>query len=280
MEKIIHCNTFRNQALSSLQQQTNTSTLPKSGTFFTRKSFTLIELLVVIAIIAILAAMLLPALQQARERGRQAICQSNFRQTGNAAAAYADQNNSWAPFHYTSGDTVFEGYANKAQGGAWYVMLAPFLGLSTQNYYSLSQLPGKGAAITKPIVFSCPTIPVEVGTLSGGAKIDQAPTTNAKGNKTISMNGQTFYRVRHNRVRFPGFTVFMVDSAKSENYTINMRLAYDNKWANFRYLHANGTKLNQLHFDGHVSSSSWSLANAQIVSDGSAGVNPYNVTER
>ena len=113
MKQMIHCNTFPNQALSSLQQQTNVSSLLKSGTFFTRKSFTLIELLVVIAIIAILAAMLLPALQQARERGRQAICQSNFRQTGNAAAAYADQNNSWAPFHYTSGDTVFEGYRSR-----------------------------------------------------------------------------------------------------------------------------------------------------------------------
>jgi|GEM_PF-695705 len=272
MKQIIHCLAFCPQTDSSHLQQRNP--------FLTRKSFTLIELLVVIAIIAILAAMLLPALQQARERGRQAICQSNFRQTGNAAAAYADQYNSWTPFHYTSGDTVFEGYANKAQGGAWFVMLAPFLGLSTYSYYNLSQIQGQNVAITKPIVFSCPTIPVEVGTLSGGAKIDQAPTTNAKGKKTISMNGQTFSRVRHNRVRFPGFTVFMVDSAKSENYVINLRLAYDNKWANFRYLHANGTKLNQLHFDGHFSSSSWSLANAQIVSDRSAGVNPYNVTER
>jgi len=137
------------------------SSMRRYGGSGTRRSgFTLIELLVVIAIIAILVALLLPAVQAAREQARRAACTNNLKQIGLALAAYTDRHGTLPPGYLSVYSPVFQ--REIGPGWGWASMILPDLEqqpLSNAIRFedSLPDPSVSTARFTRLGVFTCPS---------------------------------------------------------------------------------------------------------------------------
>src|SRR5690349_3620322 len=98
-----------------------------------RKAFTLVELLVVVGIIGLLVAILMPALQKARDQANRVACASNLRQTYIAVVMYSIDYKGWIPFPCASGGGVQN---NLVGSGFYYNPTYP----SNGPYYNLNFL--------------------------------------------------------------------------------------------------------------------------------------------
>jgi prepilin-type N-terminal cleavage/methylation domain-containing protein/prepilin-type processing-associated H-X9-DG protein len=200
-----------------------------------KKAFTLIELLVTIAIIAILAAMLLPALSSARKKAQAVKCQSNLRQLSVTTFLYCQDNNDYLPFAWYNDSDASE--------NSFFALLTPLLYRADFDGYE--DFESK--------VFTCPKRMTE-------PLVGPNPMRISYG---MNANNSIDFPDPHTRrlvtVPNPAATLLLADIAFTYNHPPIEKLDPDQ----VGYKHDN--RANLILFDGHAAATSMQQTNSLIV---------------
>jgi len=177
-----------------------------------RSGFTLIELLVVIAIIAILAAMLLPALASAKERAKRTACGNNLKQIGLAILTYASDNEDTLPPLKWNGNNNDQYPYEMMRFDPFPVVANPPTYETDGGPYNLGSL-WSSRLLLGGEIFYCPSRESKAdfltfGFYNGFASWPCGGDPNASGNKQLVRSGYYYYPQSKNSAPVSGVTGF------------------------------------------------------------------------